>query len=224
MPPHAILFDLDNTLIDRPRSLSRLSARLYEHFAPDLGPLTLADLDAAVQRADGGGYRPKDEAFAELRDTLPWLRRPDVETIHEVWYTHYPQSAVPLPGMYEMLDQIDALSIPMGIITNGGSFVQNAKVDLLDLRRRMAVVVVSDDVGVRKPDPAIFELALDRANVAPAHAWFVGDHPINDILGAANAGLTPVWMRGSHDWPSDAPPPQLQIDTLDELVEHAVRD
>lgn len=51
-----------------------------------------------------------------------------------------------------------------------------------------------------------------------SQAWFVGDHPVNDVLGAAAVGLRPIWLRGVHSWPSDHPMPASQIGALPELV------
>ena len=53
-------------------------------------------------------------------------------------------------------------------------------------------VVDSGVVGVTKPDPRIFRLALDAMGVAPDDAWYVGDTPGIDVVGARRAGLHPV--------------------------------
>lgn len=49
----------------------------------------------------------------------------------------------------------------------------------------------------------------------------VGDHPVNDVLGAAAVGLRPIWLTGVHPWPKDQPEPEWQIASLVELVEMA---
>jgi putative hydrolase of the HAD superfamily len=53
-------------------------------------------------------------------------------------------------------------------------------------------VVSSADVGLRKPDPRIFELALERLDVAPSQAVHVGDHYYADMVGAGSVGMVPV--------------------------------
>jgi len=61
------------------------------------------------------------------------------------------------------------------------------------------VVVISGDVGVKKPDPGIFSLPLQRLGLAPEHVAYVGDAP-EDVQGAAAAGLVPILLhRGSGD-------------------------
>jgi len=58
----------------------------------------------------------------------------------------------------------------------------------------VASVIDSGAVGVMKPDPRIFELALTALDVAAADAWYVGDMPAFDVVGARRAGLRPFLM------------------------------
>jgi putative hydrolase of the HAD superfamily len=75
-------------------------------------------------------------------------------------------------------------------------------------------IVSSADVGLRKPDPRIFELACDRVGVSTADAAHVGDHQYADVLGATAAGMRAV-LIDRHG--SDLPPQSAPIATLDEL-------
>ncbi|MEZ0267873.1 MAG: HAD family hydrolase, partial [Phycisphaerae bacterium] len=58
-----------------------------------------------------------------------------------------------------------------------------------------------------------------RVGVAPADAWFVGDHPENDVVGARRAGLTEVWVRHGRPWTAAEPAPARQIDRLGDLLD-----
>ena len=71
--------------------------------------------------------------------------------------------------------------------------------DELALRPFFDAVVVSGDVGVKKPDPAIFTPALEQTELATNEALFVGDSPEDDVAGARAAGLQPVLIRRSLD-------------------------
>ena len=108
--------------------------------------------------------------------------------------------------------------IKLAIVTNGGLEGQKTKIGLLGIQDFFDTVVISGAVGFGKPDRRIFELALSEIGSQAQQAWFVGDHPRNDILGAESAGLTPIWMSGRHPWPSEVPEPQMQISALPELV------
>ena len=113
---------------------------------------------------------------------------------------------------------VETLGIVLGLVTNGTVRGQERKLDVLGLRRYFQTVVVSEAVGVKKPHAAIFQYALAGVGIAAEHAWFVGDHPENDILGASRAGLRTVWLASSHTWPAEHALPQYQIGSLRELV------
>lgn len=92
----------------------------------------------------------------------------------------------------------------LAIITNGLTTVQRAKVERLDLERWFDPIVISDEVGVAKPDPAIFDLALselDRAHGPRdrrAQTVMIGDSLTSDIAGARAAGIATCWFNPSH--------------------------
>ena len=71
--------------------------------------------------------------------------------------------------------------------------------DELALRPFFDSVIVSGDVGIKKPDPAIFAPALEQTGLVADEALFVGDSPEDDIAGARAAGLWPVLIRRSLD-------------------------
>jgi len=65
--------------------------------------------------------------------------------------------------------------------------------ELLGISDAFDTVLISESEGVRKPDLAIFQRALERCGVEPCQALFVGDYPEMDVAGAVHAGLTAVW-------------------------------
>ncbi|PON17788.1 hypothetical protein C2W62_11420 [Candidatus Entotheonella serta] len=135
------------------------------------------------------------------------------------WFTHFPACAMPMDGLYATLDQLQAQRIQLGIVTNGSVRSQAAKIEALALAPYMNTIVISEALGIKKPDPAIFAHALMEIGTEAQYTWFVGDHPVNDMLGAASCGLTPVWMHGSHAWPSrEHAQPAMQIERLSELI------
>jgi putative hydrolase of the HAD superfamily len=103
----------------------------------------------------------------------------------------------------------------IGIVSNWDSRLSGL-LDGLGLGPLIDTVVSSADVGLRKPDPRIFELALERLGVAPADAAHVGDHYYADIVGAGAIGMTPV-LIGRHG--GEGAEKGDFITTLDELDE-----
>ncbi len=78
-----VLFDLDNTLTDRRASITNFTRRFADHFKDELGDISFADLDTAMQRGDNLGYKPKPQMFADLANNLPWQTAPTTDTIRD---------------------------------------------------------------------------------------------------------------------------------------------
>jgi putative hydrolase of the HAD superfamily len=86
------------------------------------------------------------------------------------------------------------------IVSNGSLRQQEAKIKSTGLDRYVADWVISEDVGVSKPNPRIFALAAQRVRMRLAAAWVVGDSPEADIAGAATVGLPSVWLHRGRSW------------------------
>jgi putative hydrolase of the HAD superfamily len=123
--------------------------------------------------------------------------RPLVEAVIDVWHS----------GMYLDPDAVPLLQalrerFKVGLITNWehGPTIPRL-VNRLGIRGLLDDVVVSDDVGVAKPDPRIFEGALARLGVPASDAVYVGDMDL-DARGSLDAGMRPVLVRrsGGGDW------------------------
>ena len=91
--------------------------------------------------------------------------------------------------------------------------------DELALRPFFDAVVVSGDVGVKKPDPAIFAPALEQTGLATDEAIFVGDSPEDDVAGARAAGLQPVLIRRQQDADGDRAEPKWTEDGVRVVTE-----
>lgn len=94
------------------------------------------------------------------------------------------------------LDALEARSpaTRLGIITNGELDFQTRKVETVGLTHRIEHLVASGEFGHTKPDPRIFHHTCELFGVEPADAVYIGDRLATDALGAANAGLTGVWL------------------------------
>ena len=232
--PQAILFDLDDTLTDRTPSIVHYAERFQGDFAGYLASTTVSTITAALLTADVRGYHPRADVLRDFAQRLarlcrrraqpfPWRTVPDVSHLRRHWDTYFPRSVVARVGLAETLSTLHAWGIHLGIITNGEVQFQAPKITQLGIGRYLSTVVISEAVQVQKPDPRIFAHALAEIGCTAVHAWFVGDHPINDVLGAAAVGLQPVWLAGVQPWPPDRPTPTWQIAALSELVTLAQR-
>ncbi len=136
-------------------------------------------LDVIRRISDGQGLQLDHEHVIELA---------------ALWYEPLRQCASVEPGVREMLQQFRRDDLTLGVISN--TFVPGHVLDrhlaqehLLEL---LPVRIYSCDVKYRKPDPRIFQIALETAHLTPQQAIFVGDSLWADIRGANRAGLTSV--------------------------------
>ena len=114
-----------------------------------------------------------------------------------------------VPGSVDGLRALVKSGVHVGIISNAdGSVAQRlAAQEVLQVGPGMGVdvecVIDSGAVGVSKPDPRIFQIALDAIGIAAADSWYVGDMPGIDVVGARAAGLWPIVMD-TYDFNADS--------------------
>lgn len=121
-----------------------------------------------------------------------------LETIHDLFRRHYKQSFYPcVEGVLEKLSERYLLAV----ISNTMSDQPRLILEQTGLDRYFEVVVCSRDLGIRKPDPRIFEYVLVGLGVEPGEAVHVGDSVEADMMGAMNAGMRPVWIKNQHSPP-----------------------
>ncbi|MEO7000346.1 MAG: HAD family hydrolase [Ktedonobacterales bacterium] len=222
MTPAAIFFDLDGTLCQPRRRFAEVfaaaSAPLCRAY-PVVDQVTLLAAWGRALAAPG----PSTTAMA-LTQALTECATAPVDALRiadcAAMLNHTWAAAQQLaPAARETLHVLGE-HYPLGLITNGPADAQRAVIAALELTPHFRWIVVSGDaeVGVRKPDAAIFHHALALADVQAQAAWYVGDSLINDIGGAAGAGLRTCWLAPD-DAPlaADAPQPHARIRRLSEL-------
>jgi HAD superfamily hydrolase (TIGR01549 family) len=122
-----------------------------------------------------------------------------------------------LPEAARVIESLE--NYELGLITNGPSEVQWKKIRRLGIEHWFAEIIVSGDLGVEKPDGAIFARMLTILDVEPEEALYVGDSLYYDIQGAKRAGLWAAWLNPhgkEHD--RDLPQPDLELRRLEELL------
>ena len=170
----AVLFDLDNTLIDRDRAFRDCVNTQFSEPA----------VRAELLLLDHGGRGDRDALFSA------W-RRPYGAPINRAilgrWLAEH------LEPDLRLLDALRALSktVELGIITNGSGENQRRKFSAAGLSEVVPPtrVWVSGEIGIAKPDPDIFLLASRTLGIAPEHCLYVGDHERDDLTGATAAGM-----------------------------------
>ncbi len=233
-PPRAVLLDLDETLIDgsglATSTVAVSAAFAARHPELRLDPMTLAQTNGIAWERSWAEHEPR-WVRGELDDlglsTAVWttalteLGVPDPAALAaEAAHDHVAALAVatkPYQDVRPALDALAAAGIPLGIVTNGSSSAQRAKIALLG-PERFAVIAVTGEHGVAKPEPRIFQIVLEQLGLPPDQVVHVGDSLRADVGGAQAAGILAVWLnRVGEIRPADAATPDAEITTLAQL-------
>ena len=106
-----------------------------------------------------------------------------------------------IPGAVDLLRRLHASGVPVGILTNGPPDIQRLKLAQLDATECFSATVISGEVGVGKPDPAVFKTVLDGLGTEPATTVMIGDSWNRDIEGAEAVGMRSVWISNGRKTP-----------------------
>ena len=185
--PSAVLFDLDGTLIDTAPDFIRCLNQLRQQH--ELEPLPAEYIRRSVSNGaramvrlgfnlepEHDGYLEKHTAFLDLYEAGVAVET----TLFE--------------GMNDLLLELEAKSIPWGIVTNKPVRFAAPLIEALGLQERCATLICPDHVTERKPHPEPMFLACNEINAAPEQAIYVGDH-VRDIEAGRNAGMYTIAVR-----------------------------
>jgi len=146
-------------------------------------------------------------SLALLRALRRYVSQPDAARLTDDFMVHSFESVISSWQLYpDTLDTLAALrdaGYRLGCVsnTNDGHITWSA-LDRNGLRSWLEPIYLSVDVGLRKPHPRIFQMALDDWGLRPDQAIMVGDNLKTDVMGARNAGLRSVWIDQdtNHPW------------------------
>lgn len=207
MTVNAVLFDLDDTLFDH-QHCARTALLGIRDLHPALMAIEAARLEAAhseileelhleVVAGRVGIDAARIERFRRLYRHAGL--EPDGDLPERTALTYrdrYIQARTEVRGATRLLAAVRERARVV-IVSNNLLVEQQAKLRHCGLDRHVDVLVVSEEAGVSKPDPAIFRIALDRAGVAPHEVVMVGDSWVNDVEGARAAGIRAIWFDRS---------------------------
>jgi len=188
--PQAILFDIGGTILDERRYDLEAGVRSVAKRESDVAEIC-REFRAEVQ----------DKHRVDREVDLPrWLAkrlslRDDMATLEDNLWDAI-ATLVPVSGIEAVLRRLKGDRIPFAAISNAPfcGRILEANLEKYGLRSYFQFVLSSADVGFRKPAAEIFETALSRLGATADQTWFIGDTLREDIVGAAKAGLEPIWI------------------------------
>jgi putative hydrolase of the HAD superfamily len=199
----------------------------HEHV---LGACRRAGFEADAALLDRAHYRGTTAFHTDYTGELPWNAlwdayldryvdelgaaddvRPDVLDHLRQEFTAAGLWTRVVPGSVDALRFLAATGVRLGVVSNADGTVaaRLREAEVLQVGPGVGVevdcVIDSGAVGVSKPDPRIFAIALEALGLRPDQAWYVGDMPGIDVVGARGAGLHPLVMdpygfQGGNDY------------------------
>ena len=209
MAHELVLFDLDNTLLDRDAAFKVWATEFVRE--NQLAPDSLA----TIIRIDVDGSTPRRILFEETKELFGIAS--EVEVLLARYYVEYPACYTVSDDVVRALRRLHSRGYKLGVVTNGPPS-QLRKLEVTNLIDEFDAVCISEVVGVRKPDAAIFEEAARRCSL-PLSGWMIGDSQIADIAGGHAVGLRTIWMTRGRTWESSVPRPDGMALTIPDAVD-----
>ena len=195
----AILFDLDGTLIDFDACVRDALRAAFGELGYEVSDEQLwAEIQAASAEAGSVYWSQQSERGwtraqvmeAVMRDTLAALgaesEHPEIPA--DRYWARFCRTAHLNPGARDLLERLQG-RFKLGLVTNGEVDSQRGRLAATGLDSFFDAVIISAEVGCAKPDPHIFELALEALGVGAEDAIYVGDSVEHDLAGAQSAGI-----------------------------------
>jgi putative hydrolase of the HAD superfamily len=202
----AVVFDLDDTLHDDALSLTNaarhvaqvcfedpeVGARAAKAYVRVLEQFWVGLQGSAVTKSVTG---MRARVWTEALEDFPGLPADHGERCAAVYDSYRREHFVLWDGVRELLTDLRARGSRLGLLTNGFTETHQEKIELLGLRSFFDTIIISDEVGMIKPDPRVFRLACERLGVAPEQATMVGDRFDKDVSGAQGIGMKTLWVN-----------------------------
>ena len=187
-----VIFDLDETLIDREATMREFLMKQHRRLS---GILNCDSTHYAntVLSFQNGGYADKRTAFQSALSELNQASD-SLEIVFQDFKDSYGSEAIAFPTVHNTLEILGS-SFTLGLISNGRSIGQRNKLRSANIESLFDAVVISEEVGLKKPDPKIFQHCLKLLGVTATEAVYVGDNPSNDIEPANKLGMISIWVE-----------------------------
>ncbi|MGB3592261.1 MAG: YjjG family noncanonical pyrimidine nucleotidase [Nonlabens sp.] len=198
-----IFFDLDHTLWDFDRNSKLAYQQIFDEFKLDLPLDKFIEVYVPLNLKFWRLYRINQIGKEELRyqrlkaafDACGYLvEDTTINTIADLYIEYLPNYNHLFPNCHTMLESL-VKNYQLHIITNGFEEVQARKIAASGLDRYFKVVLTAEAAGVKKPDPAIFLLALEKAGATARESLMIGDSYEADIQGAKSVGMQTLWFN-----------------------------
>lgn len=195
-----IFFDLDHTLWDFEKNSAKAYALCFKENGIDLNLQSFLNVYVPTNYKYWKLYREEkvtkeDLKTGRLKDSFNALKYTIsdnlIDKIADDYLKNLPKFNTLFDGTIEILTYLKP-KYKLHIITNGFSEIQNAKIEKSGIKPFFTELITSDEVGFKKPNPKVFEYALNKANAKKQESIMIGDSLEADIEGAVLVGLQAI--------------------------------
>jgi len=224
----AVLFDIDDTLFDRKSALKEILRGITKRL-PDLfygiqeERVTKAFIEAdrfaleEFNKGASGGIVRKKRSVRFL--SILGLSEDFSDRITKMYIDAYPGVSASVKDARPVVEKL-AEQFPLGVISNAFPDIQYKKLESLGIRNLFQSILLSEEVGIRKPDRAIFNKAARCLGMQTEECLFVGDSYDTDIVGAKRSGMKACWFnRNGKEIVDEDVVPDFEITELSELLD-----
>ncbi|MEO9511990.1 MAG: YjjG family noncanonical pyrimidine nucleotidase [Flavobacteriaceae bacterium] len=192
-----IFFDLDHTLWDFERNSALTFKKILKENAVDVVPEDFLEVYVPINQAYWKLYREDKITQSELRHQRlkksfegieKTISDKSIEILSQEYIAHLSSFTHLFPHTIEVLEYL-APRYKLHIITNGFQEIQEKKLKGSNIHNYFDQIIDSEMAGVKKPNPYIFKLAMEKAKVIPEKALMIGDNLEADIMGAQSVGM-----------------------------------
>jgi putative hydrolase of the HAD superfamily len=192
----AVVFDLDNTLVD----FMKMKRRAIEEAIPAMIDSGLRVTSEEADRLIDEIYKERGIEYQNVFDVLlqKVLNKIDYKILSAgiIAYRRAREaSLIPYPHVYATLNHLLKIGIKMGVLSDAPAKEAWLRIAFLNFQHTFDAVVTFDDTGERKPSPAPFRKILERLEVEPHEALMVGDWAERDIQGAKKVGMKTAFAK-----------------------------
>ena len=201
-----IFFDLDHTLWDFERNSALAFTEIFKKNDLQIDITTFLKTYIPINNFYWSKYRNNlvtkaDLRYGRLNDTFVELAmqvsQDQIHNLSEDYIAHLPNNNYLFDDAQHTLEKLQQ-KYTLHVITNGFSEVQNLKLNNSKIDHYFRTITTSEEVGVKKPHPEIFEYALKKANAHPEQSVMIGDNIEADILGAEKFGMSSILFDGEN--------------------------
>ncbi len=217
-----VFFDLDHTLWDFEKNSDLTFQKVFTHNNINLDLSAFLTVYKPLNLQYWKLYREEKVTKSELRygrlkkafDAVNYTVSDDLIDLIAIQYIEFlPDFNHLFEGTFEILDYLKD-KYELHIITNGFDEVQNKKMMSSNIYHYFDKIITSESVGVKKPNPKVFNYAIELANTKKEHSIMIGDNLEADVIGALDAGIMAIHCNFDN-----SPKPTENVISITSLIE-----